>query len=88
MSIRTVRNAAGGVAEPDRTIRGASGYLVFLVGEGLILSGAAMNLVASAPSFTAGVLPFFAYPFLAATLSGWARVHCKHGAADDRRASS
>jgi hypothetical protein len=33
----------------------AAGYLVFLVGEGLILSGAAMDLVASAPSFAAGV---------------------------------
>ena len=33
----------------------AAGYLVFLVGEGLILSGAAMDLVASAPSFAAGI---------------------------------
>ena len=117
----------------------AAGYLVFLVGEGLIRSGAAMDLVASAPSFAAGVglwatslaivsaasampavvrgvgfvgsvlfavvavqmflgraltplsepLPFFAYPFLAATLFGWAWVHYKHGAAaDDRRALS
>ena len=103
----------------------AAGFLVFAVGEGLILSGAAMDLVASAPSFAAGVglwaaslalvsssntlpvvvrsvgflgsllfavvavqiflgsaltplsqpLPFFAYPFLAATLLGWAWVH-------------
>jgi hypothetical protein len=103
----------------------AAGYLVFVVGEGLILSGAAMDLVASAPFFAAGValwaaslalvsassamptalrgvgfiasllfavvavqmflgraltplsepLPFFAYPFLAATLCGWAWVH-------------
>jgi hypothetical protein len=103
----------------------AGGFLVFAVGEGLILSGAAMDLVASAPSFAAGVglwaaslalisssntlpavvrsvgflgsllfavvavqiflgsaltplsrpLPFFAYPFLAATLFGWAWVH-------------
>lgn len=103
----------------------AAGFLVFVVGEGLILSSAAMDLVASAPSFAAGVslwaaslaivsasgamprvvaalgfvgsllfavvalqiflgyaltplsqpLPFFAYPFLAATLFGWAWVH-------------
>lgn len=33
----------------------AAGFLVFAVGEGLILSGAAMDLVASAPSFAAGV---------------------------------
>ena len=116
----------------------AAGYLVFLVGEGLILSGAAMDLVASAPSFAAGIglwatslalvsaastmpavvrgvgfvgsllfavvavqmfsgraltplsepLPFFAYPFLAATLFGWAWVHSRHAAADDRRAVS
>ena len=32
----------------------ASGFLVFMVGEGLILSGAAMDLVASVPSFGAG----------------------------------
>jgi hypothetical protein len=32
----------------------AGGFLVFVVGEGLILSGAAMDLVASAPSFAAG----------------------------------
>lgn len=106
----------------------AAGFLVFVVGEGLILSGAAMDLVASAPSFAAGVslwaaslalvsasgvmpvvvrgvgfvgsilftvvavqiflgypltplsqpLPFFAYPFLAATLFGWAWVHYRH----------
>ena len=109
----------------------AAGYLVFLVGEGLIVSGAAMDLVASAPSFAAGTglwatslalvsaagtmpavvrgvgfvgsllfavvavqmflgraltplsepLPFFAYPFLAATLFGWAWVHYRHAAA-------
>ena len=108
----------------------AAGCLVFVIGEGLILSGAAMGLVASAPSFAAGVslwaaslalvsassvmptvvrgvgfigslsftvvavqmflgcaltplsrpLPFFAYPFLAATLFGWAWVHYRHGA--------
>jgi hypothetical protein len=33
----------------------AAGFLVFAVGEGLILAGAAMDLVASAPSFAAGV---------------------------------
>ena len=32
----------------------ASGFLVFVVGEGLILSGAAMDLAASVPSFGAG----------------------------------
>lgn len=32
----------------------ASGFLVFLIGEGLILSGAAMDLEASVPSFGAG----------------------------------
>ncbi len=73
----------------------AAGFLVFVVGEGLILSGAAMDLVASAPSFAAGVglwaasraltplsepLPFFAYPFLAATLFGWAWVHYRNAA--------
>ena len=108
----------------------AAGFLVFAVGEGLILSGAAMDLVASAPTFAAGVslwaaslalvsaspimpalvrgvgavgsvlfaivavqifagrpltplsepLPFFAYPFLAATLFGWAWVHYRGGA--------
>jgi hypothetical protein len=109
----------------------AAGYLVFVVGEGLIVSGAAMDVVASAPSFAAGValwatslalvsaagvmpavvrgtgfissflfavvavqmfsggtltplsepLPFFAYPFLAATLFGWAWVHYRHASA-------
>ncbi|MES2627127.1 MAG: hypothetical protein V4628_17705 [Pseudomonadota bacterium] len=106
----------------------ASGFLVFAVGEGVILSGAAMNpITASIPSFGAGAamwsaalvlisvprvfpivvrilgliasllflitalqifaggaltplsnpLPFFAYPFLVATLLGWAWVHWK-----------
>ena len=100
----------------------AAGFLVFVAGETLILSGAAMTLEASKPAFAAGVglwaaslvlvgvsgimpplvnglgfvgallfaivagriymgadltplsqpLPFFAYPFLAATLFGWA----------------
>ncbi|HEU4365558.1 MAG TPA: hypothetical protein VFT13_08860 [Candidatus Krumholzibacteria bacterium] len=108
----------------------AAGFLVFAIGEGLILSGAAMPLDASAPSFAAGValwaaslalvsstgtmpllvrgaglvgsllftvtavqiflgqtitplsqpLPFFAYPFLVATLVGWAWVHYRRAA--------
>lgn len=103
----------------------AGGFLVFAVGQGLVVSGAAMGLSASAPSFGAGAglwavslaiisagrmmplwvrgtgsiaaillavvalrifaggaltplsqpLPFFAYPFLVATLLGWAWVH-------------
>ena len=106
----------------------AAGFLVFLVGETLVLSGAATDLVASGPVFGAGValwaaalglvsapnvmpswlravataaallfaavavqifmgraltplsqpLPFFAYPFLAATLFGWAWVHYRN----------
>ena len=106
----------------------AAGFLVFLVGETLVLSGAATDLVASGPVFGAGValwaaalglvsaptvmpswlravataaallfaavavqifvgraltplsqpLPFFAYPFLAATLLGWAWVHYRN----------
>jgi len=108
----------------------AAGFLVFVVGEALILAGAAMDLVASGPVFAAGVslwaaalalvsapnvmpswvrvvaaiavllfavvavqmfmgraltplsqpLPFFAYPFLAATLFGWAWVHYRNAA--------
>ena len=108
----------------------AAGFLVFVVGEGLILSGAAMDLASSAPVFAAGVslwsaslglvsastvmprpirgvgfvacllfaivgvriflgealtplsqpLPFFAYPFLAATLIGWAWAHYRNAA--------
>jgi hypothetical protein len=108
----------------------AAGFLVFVVGEALVLSGAAMTLEASAPSFAAGVglwaaslvlvsasntmphlvkgfgflaallfavvavrifmgdaltplsapLPFFAYPFLVATLLGWAWVHYRGAA--------
>ena len=108
----------------------AAGFLLFLVGETLILSSAAMDLESSAPSFAAGVglwaasltlvsasgavpplvkgvglvaallfavvaaeifmgraltplsepLPFFAYPFLAATLVGWAWTHYRHAA--------
>jgi hypothetical protein len=100
----------------------AAGFLTFVVGETLVLSGAAADLSASAPVFAAGVglwaasltlvsvsnvmpswlrvvaviaavlfaavavqifmgsvltplsqpLPFFAYPFLAITLFGWA----------------
>jgi hypothetical protein len=105
----------------------AAGFLIFVAGETLILSGSAMTLEASRPSFAAGVglwaaslvlvglsnimprviagigfvgallfaivavrifmgealtplsepLPFFAYPFLAATLFGWAWVHAR-----------
>ena len=108
----------------------AAGFLVFVVGETLILSGAAMDLATSAPVFAAGVglwaaslslvsapnvmpswlrvvaaiaallfavvavqafmgraltplsqpLPFFAYPFLAVTLFGWAWVHYRNAA--------
>lgn len=106
----------------------AAGFLVFVVGEALILSSAAMDLSASGPTFSAGAglwaaslfllslprvaplwvriagaiagllflvvavqlftgsgltplsqpLPFFAYPFLVATLLGWAweRLRC------------
>jgi hypothetical protein len=100
----------------------AAGFLVFVVGQALILSGAAMDFAASGPVFGAGAvlwaasllllsapkvaapwvrivgviagilflvvairlfiggaltalsqpLPFFAYPFLVATLLGWA----------------
>ena len=113
----------------------AAGYLVFVVGEAVILSAAAMDLVASAPPFAAGVslwatslalvsassvmpaairalgliasflfaivavqmfsgrpltplsepLPFFAYPFLVATLFGWAWVHWRQPAAAVQR---
>ena len=108
----------------------AAGFLVFVVGETLIASSAAMDLVASGPVFAAGLglwaasltlisapnvmppwvrvvgliaaplfavvavqlfmgraltplsqpLPFFAYPFLAATLFGWAWVHYRDAA--------
>jgi hypothetical protein len=107
----------------------AAGFLVFVVGEGLIVSGAAMDPAASPPAFGPGValwaaslamvsasgtmppvvngvgfvgsllftvvavqiflgsaltplshpLPFFAYPFLAATLFGWAWAHYRSG---------
>ena len=106
----------------------AAGFLVFLAGETLIVSGSAMELVVSAPTFAAGAalwaagmllvsvakiqplfvrstgviaailfaataamvfaggaqtplskpLPFFAYPFLALTLFGWAATHLKN----------
>ena len=102
----------------------AGGFLVFAIGEGVLLSGTAAGPSASVPAFAAGValwaaalalvgtsrqfpswvrvlgavaaglfaitagriyagevllptsrpLPFFAYPFLVATLLGWARV--------------
>jgi hypothetical protein len=105
----------------------AAGFLVFMVGETLIVSGSAMPLEASAPTFAAGAalwaaalalvsaapswplfvrvtgalaallfavtavrmfggapltalstpLPFYAYPFLAITLFGWAWVHVR-----------
>jgi hypothetical protein len=108
----------------------AAGFLVFVAGETLIVSGSAMDLVASGPLFGAGSglwaaslalvstprvmpawvrvvafagallfalgatqaftgspltplsqpLPFFAYPFLAATLFGWAWVHYRNAA--------
>jgi hypothetical protein len=108
----------------------AAGFLVFVVGETLILSGAAMDLAASGPLLAAGTglwaaslalvsaprvmpswvrvvaafaallfaivavqvfmghaltplsqpLPFFAYPFLAVTLFGWAWVHYRNAA--------
>jgi hypothetical protein len=106
----------------------AAGFLIFAIGEALILSGSSMDLVASAPAFAAGCalwavslalisasgimpllirtsgavgsalftivaldifwglpltplsqpLPFFAFPFLAATLFGWAWVHFRN----------
>ena len=105
----------------------AAGFLVFMAGETLIVSGSSMELVASAPTLAGGCalwaaglgvvsasqampafvrltglvaaillavtaaqnfygvgltplskpLPFFAFPFLAATLFGWAWVHWK-----------
>jgi hypothetical protein len=108
----------------------AAGFLVFLAGETLIVSGSAMDPAASAPSFAAGTglwaaalalisaspimpkpvritgtiaavlfavtaaaifsgagltslsnpLPFYAYPFLAMTLFGWAWAHRPSGA--------
>jgi hypothetical protein len=108
----------------------AVGFLIFVVGQALILSVSAMDLAGSAPSFGAGVglwaasivlvgasdvmprwvqgigyigavlftivavqiflgyeltplsqpLPFFAYPFLAATLLGWAWVQYRDAA--------
>jgi hypothetical protein len=105
----------------------AAGFLVFLAGETLIVSGSAMELGATTPTFAAGAglwaaalaltstsdalpafvrvtgaiasvlfattavwifgggnltplskpLPFYAYPFLAATLFGWAWTHVR-----------
>ena len=66
----------------------AGGFLVFAIGEGVLLSGTAAGPTASVPAFAAGIalwaaalalisappLPFFAYPFLVATLLGWAWV--------------
>jgi hypothetical protein len=106
----------------------AAGFLVFVAGETLILSSAAMDLAATGPAFSAGAglwaaslflislpavmpswirgvsvvaallfaivalqnftgssltplsqpLPFFAYPFLAVTLFGWAWTHYRN----------
>src|SRR5262245_64314341 len=103
----------------------AAGFLVFAIAESIVVSGSAMDLAASTPTFGAGValwaaalamvsaprvmpvlvrilgfvaallfavvaariflghaltplsepLPFVAYPFLAATMFGWAWVH-------------
>lgn len=108
----------------------AAGFLVFVAGETLIVSGSAMDLAASVPLFGAGTglwaaslavvsvprvmpawvrgvaaaaavlfavvavqifmggaltpltqpLPFFAYPFLALTLFGWAWTHYRNAA--------
>ena len=108
----------------------AAGFLVFVVGQTLILASAAMDLLTSGPLFAGGVglwaasltlvsapnvmptwvrvvaviaallfavvavqlfvgrgltplsqpLPFFAYPFLVATLFGWAWVHYRDAA--------
>jgi hypothetical protein len=108
----------------------AAGFLVFIVGETLILSTAAMDLATTGPAFGAGTglwagslalvsaprvmpawvrgvavvaallfagvavqlfmgraltplsrpLPFFAYPFLALTLFGWAWAHYRNRA--------
>jgi len=108
----------------------AAGFLVFVVGETLILGSATMDIAASGPAFGAGAalwaaslalvsvpsvmpmwirvvsvvgsllfavvavrafmghalnplsqpLPFFAYPFLALTLFGWAWVHYRNAA--------
>ena len=110
----------------------AAGFLVFVAGETLIVSGSAMDPTAAAPSFAAGAglwsaalalisassampgfirvtggiaavlfaataawifgggnltalskpLPFYAYPFLALTLFGWAWTHLRSGAED------
>ena len=108
----------------------AAGFMVFAIGEGLVLSGAAMDPAASTPSFGSGVglwaaslalisaprvmptwvrgigfiasalfalvaiqifvgrpltplsapMPFFAYPFLAVTIFGWAWSHLRERA--------
>ena len=105
----------------------AAGFLVFLVGESIMVATSGMDLLASAPTFAGGAalwaaglalvslspaipkvvratgaiaatllaiasaqilagglitpltqpLPFFAYPFLAATLVGWAWTHAR-----------
>jgi hypothetical protein len=63
----------------------ATGFLVFVVGETLIVASAAMDLVMSGPEGHALTplsqpLPFFAYPFPVATLFGWAWVHYRDAA--------
>jgi len=110
----------------------AAGFLVFLAGETLMVSGSAMDLVAVGPTFAAGAglwsaslvlvsaspvmprfvrvtgaiaavllavptarifggadltplsqpLPFFAFPFLAVTLLGWAWAHARSSSRD------
>ena len=63
----------------------AAGFLVFLAGETLIVSGSAMELTVTAARMFGGAaltplskpLPFYAYPFLAITLFGWAWAHVR-----------
>lgn len=50
----------------------AAGFLVFLAGETLIVSGSAMIFAGGTQTPLSRPLPFFAYPFLALTLFGWA----------------
>jgi hypothetical protein len=52
----------------------AAGFLVFAVGEGIILSGAAMDLTASVPSFGAGTSLFAAVLFAATAVPIFAGV--------------
>ena len=57
----------------------AAGFLVFLAGETLIVSGSAMIFAGGTQTPLSRPLPFFAYPFLALTLFGWAATHLKSG---------